>query len=276
MKKIICFVFLVCALIPVALLASGCFIWEAVNNMFDTNEYAWGKTFTYQGVLDARYRMNMFDYEPSPQSLLEIEFANNNLDLENIQIYGETIDQAKIKSTFNAKKGNYIADVEDLKRVIDAKVKAMMNTQCKNFSIKIGTEEEKTITISNGTKTTTYELLQGQMNKNGDDKIFIGDIYGFYLGNPNLGKAKYMGIISSVLPKSARSFPLDQKCLDVALETSEDDADYIYGDYLAPIIILTPTKTRVYSGGYYPTLDIDGNICSNIKIDFIPYLSIAE
>lgn len=276
MKKIICLVFLVCALIPVALLVSGCFVLDIFDDVFDTNEYAWGKTFTYQGVLDARYRMNYWEGETAPQVLLETEFANDNLDLENIQIYNAQIMDSTNKSTFNAKKGNFITSVEDLKSIIDARVKAMMNTRCKNFSIKIGTEEEKTITISNGTKTTTYELLQGQMNKNGDDNIFIGDIYGFYLGNPNLGKAKYMGIISSVLPKSARNFPLDQKCLDIVLETSEDDADYIYGDYLEPIRVLIPTKTRRYDSAYSITEDLYGNAYSNIKIDFIPYLSIVE
>lgn len=268
-KKIVCFILALCLLVPSAFILSGCSDFG--------QEYAWGKTFTYQGVIDARYRMNAYSAETAPQVLLETELAKGNLDLKNIRIYGDITRYGKEKEILNATKGKIITSVDDLKEVLNARVKALMNAQLKNFSIKIGTKEESTITLSNSTKTTKYSLVQGKMNENGDNRVFIGDLYGFYLGNPNLGKAKYMGGISSVLPKSISGFELNQKCLDVGLETSEEDSDYMYGNYLTPIKIVIPTITRVYGGGgYYPTRDELNNIYSNVRIDFIPYLSVVE
>lgn len=208
--------------------------------------------------------------------MLKKEFANNNLDLENIEVYGRSIYRDKLKETFSANQIKTITSIDDLKEVLNEKVKSLLNAQLKGFSIKIGTEKEKLITLSNGTKTIPYELVQGKMNENGGNRVFIGDLYGFYLGDPNLGKAKYMGGISSVLPKSISGFELNQKCLDIGLETSEEDSDYMYGDYLTPIRVIVPTKTRASGEGYCMTRDENNNRRTSVRIDFIPYLSVVE
>ncbi len=108
----------------------------------DAPEYAWGKTFRYQGVMtdSKRHSGGIGEQKGSEQAvLIKNEYNNNNLDFANASVNGVKVDFTSLKGT----------NAEDFINKLDSFAANRMTEKYRDFTVVVGTEEEKTITINN-------------------------------------------------------------------------------------------------------------------------------
>ena len=124
-------------IIPTVLLFSAC---------GDKSVDVFGKTFSYQGANE--FNWNSFSLNGTPiETLLQNEFNNNNLDLKNTTVNDENFSTIDLSGADS---------FESLKSLIVTNLNSAVTAKLGNFTIVVGTKEEKTITI-NGT-THTFEV----------------------------------------------------------------------------------------------------------------------
>lgn len=137
LKKGLCLFIALVFIIPTILLLSAC---------GDKSVDVFGKTFSYQGTNE--YNWDSFSPNGTPiETLLQKEFNKNNLDLKNTIVDDENI------GTIDLSGAN---SFESLISLIITNLNSVVTAKLSNYTIVVGTEEEKTITI-NGT-THTFEV----------------------------------------------------------------------------------------------------------------------
>ncbi len=207
-------VFAVLLVLPMMCLLSGCGGDEPIPK-----EYAWGKTFSYQGVFVAnkgQYGMGGTPYG----ELLKSEYNKNNIDLEKVTINGETKDLTSACKGMTA--DAFISHIDNL-------AKTMLEKKYENFVVKVGSEEEKTVTINNTTYNCVlqggdyYNIKENDNNVGGFNSLISLDVDGKTKGCLNLSYNKFQDTYYNI----SMSFPTITICNDASADknTNGDEVE---------------------------------------------------
>ncbi len=185
------------------------------GNSSSGNNYAWGKTFTYQGTTLNDYDSFGGNNGTPRAQLLKEEFDKGNLDLENINLFGNPQDLSIIYESKSA--DEFLAD-------LTSRMESKLLTLCRDVTIVVGTEAEKTITVKN----KTYTLVEDGEGTN---------FYKLVDENAADSSVLYQGMMCSILTSDASGQDLKS-----GLNISVFDGD------IDEVIIKIPTLTKINDG----------------------------
>lgn len=205
------------------------------GNSSSGNNYAWGKTFTYQGTTLNNYDSFGGNNGTPRAQLLKEEFDKGNLDLENINLFGNPQDLSTIYESKSA--DEFLAD-------LTSRMESKLLTMCRDVTIVVGTEAEKTITVKN----KTYTLVEDGAGTN---------FYKLVDENAADSSVLYQGMMCSILMSDASGQDLKS-----VLNISVFDGD------IDEVIIKIPTLTKIDDETAEP--DNDRSV---ISISLKPYFN---
>jgi len=115
-------------------------------------EYIWGKTFTFQGVMQDD-RSNWGNNSTNSKfDLMKQAYNSNNLNFAEATINGET------RNLSDSKGGNVNVFCDNL----DTIARQALTNKYKNFTFVVGSEQELTLKIIIGEDEKTYKLVKTQ------------------------------------------------------------------------------------------------------------------
>ena len=234
MKKILSLVLTICMFIPCVFALSAC----GDKNI---SEYAWGKTFTFQGVMIDTKNNSQANAEGVKGSLfvdlIKNEYNNNNLDFANAEIN-------EVKFNLTQYKG---ANANEFIKNLDTIAGDKLGKKYANFKVTLGSEEEKTITIN--------DLPYSVQQDNGTFYCIIDN------KNPDVKLAFFDPLISTDVNGKTKG------CLGLLFGNN------LFSDRCFEIRITIPTIT--VSNDPSAEVDIiDGEIVSSkVSLTYTPYLS---
>lgn len=217
----------------------------------DKVEYAWGKSFSYQGIMndtrEYRYGDGTGNGGSTIIDLIKQEYSKGNLDFANVEINDVATD-------LTSNKGSSVEDFfNKLKNIADTKLRAIYN----GITFKIGTEEELTFAVND----KVYSVRKGEgagFNQVYDEALpaftylalFTDDIYHQYnnapAGNLNL-QITYMAIISPSLADTAYNItikiPTKTICADQSAFKETDEKGQVVSTYI--MIQFNPMFSKV-------------------------------
>lgn len=191
---------------------------SAGGNSSGGNSYAWGKTFTYQGTTLNDYDSFGGNNGTPRAQLLKEEFDKGNLDFENIDLFGNPPAMPSIYKSMSA---------DEFLDNLTSRMESKLSTICKDVTIVVGTEAEKTITVNN----KTYTLVETGVGTN---------FYKLVDENATDSSVLYQGMMCSILTSDASGQDLKS-----GLNISVFDEDANAKISIEKVIINIPTLTKI-------------------------------
>jgi len=246
-KSILSFVLALCFIIPAMFFMTACGGDDGSGNY--VAEYAWGKSFNYQGVMIT----DKNQYGPGGSTkvnLIKSEYNNiisgneSNLDFENATINGVKFDLTDYKG----------ANANEFINNLDQIAKLRFEQMYAGYSIVVGSEAEQTVTI-NG-------VLYNLVKTNNANEYQVWEV------DAQEGDS-FVALLCSEI--SINIDNLTKGCLYLDFVSSKFFADY-YDD----VQIEIPTKEICYDGTANKTYGENNEITStSVSICYTPYFSKA-
>ena len=237
-KKICSFVATILLLIFAVFLMTACFEEETPP------EYAWGKSFTFQGVFIDNKETRYGNESGSPiAELLKKEYNKSNLDFANATVNG-------VKYDLTAQKG---ANADEFISNLDALAKAKLYEKYKGFKVTVGTEEEKTIKIN--------DKVCNVVKTEGAPMCYVADQSG-----TNIGTFDPL-ISANVNGKTKGCFGL------MLFATQFDD---LYGDVWIDIPTIEISSDMSVEKQLEFINGTETVVSTSVRLHYIPYFSKAE
>jgi len=149
-KKFLSFILAICLIIPCAFMMTAC----GDNPPPEKPAvYAWGKTFTYQGKYMTTYAIGS-----TARTLLQQEYNESNLDLENVVLYYTAGEKDERYETVDLSQS---ASFDELVAYINQNVESVLETLYGDWSINVGNKEENCITINGEQHQLSQEAVDG-------------------------------------------------------------------------------------------------------------------
>lgn len=203
-------------------------------------EYAWGKTFKYDGVMISN-KDSYSDGGMTHSDLIISEYNKNNLDFSKVSVNG-------IERDFSSLKGNNANEFyENICEFANTYLSSTLNSE---FVVVFGSEEEKIVTI----KGITYKLIPGM----GTD---------YYNICSSSDTTKIVGSVCVDISKNINNFNT-AGCVELSLyDTSIIAVSNCYMSIPTIEICFDPTADKTYND--------DVVIETSLSMNFYPFLSKA-